>query len=49
MVHGIAADSRRVRPGDLFVAIPGVNVDGHRFITEAVTEGAVAILAPLPE
>ncbi|HEY79945.1 MAG TPA: UDP-N-acetylmuramoyl-L-alanyl-D-glutamate--2,6-diaminopimelate ligase, partial [Caldilineae bacterium] len=28
-VSGIQADSRRVRPGDLFVAIPGVNVDGH--------------------
>jgi len=43
-VHSIAADSRCVRPGDLFVAIPGVNVDGHRFIAEAVAEGAVAVL-----
>ena len=48
MVHGIAADSRRVRPGDLFVAIPGVNVDGHRFIAEAVTEGAVAVVGERP-
>ncbi|MFQ6100279.1 MAG: Mur ligase family protein [Anaerolineae bacterium] len=43
-VHGIRADSRRVRPGDLFVAIPGVSLDGHRFIAEAVSEGAVAVV-----
>ena len=43
-IHGVAADSRRVQPGDLFVAIPGLNVDGHRFIAEAVTEGAVAVV-----
>ncbi len=43
-IHGIAVDSRHVRPGDLFVAIPGVNVDGHRFIAQAVAEGAVAVV-----
>jgi UDP-N-acetylmuramoyl-L-alanyl-D-glutamate--2,6-diaminopimelate ligase len=43
-VGGIAADSRRVRPGDLFVAVPGVSVDGHRFIAQAVEEGAVAVV-----
>ena len=43
-VSGIRADSRRVRPGDLFVAIPGVNVDGHRFIPQALEEGAVAVV-----
>lgn len=43
-VSGIQADSRRVRPGDLFVAIPGVNVDGHRFIPQALEEGAVAVV-----
>jgi len=47
-VHGVVADSRRVRPGDLFVAIPGVNVDGHRFIAEAVNEGAVAVVGERP-
>jgi len=47
-VHGVAADSRRVRPGDLFVAIPGLDVDGHRFIAEAVNEGAVAIVGERP-
>jgi len=47
-IHGVAADSRRVRPGDLFVAIPGVHVDGHRFIAEAVSEGAVAVVGERP-
>jgi UDP-N-acetylmuramoyl-L-alanyl-D-glutamate--2,6-diaminopimelate ligase len=47
-IHGITADSRQVRPGDLFVAIPGVSVDGHRFIAEAVNEGAVAVVGERP-
>ncbi len=48
MVNGIRADSRRVSPGDLFVAIPGVNVDGHRFVGEAVDAGAVAVIGEQP-
>ena len=47
-IHGVAADSRCVHPGGLFVAIPGLNVDGHRFIAEAVNEGAVAIVGERP-
>jgi UDP-N-acetylmuramoyl-L-alanyl-D-glutamate--2,6-diaminopimelate ligase len=43
-VRGIAADSRRVEPGDLFIAIPGVSVDGHRFVAEALAAGAVAVV-----
>ena len=43
-VSGIAYDSRAVRPGDLFVALPGVHVDGHRFIGTAIERGAVAVL-----
>jgi UDP-N-acetylmuramoyl-L-alanyl-D-glutamate--2,6-diaminopimelate ligase len=42
----VTADSRRVRPGDLFVAVPGIFVDGRDFIPEAVRNGAVAVLAP---
>lgn len=38
----ITTDSRRVQPGDLFVAVPGVNVDGHRFVSAALAAGAVA-------
>jgi UDP-N-acetylmuramoyl-L-alanyl-D-glutamate--2,6-diaminopimelate ligase len=47
-IHGITADSRTVRPGDIFVAIAGVSVDGHRFIGKAVNEGAVAIVGERP-
>jgi UDP-N-acetylmuramoyl-L-alanyl-D-glutamate--2,6-diaminopimelate ligase len=43
-VGGIAADSRRVRPGDLFVAIPGVSLDGHAYIPDALASGAVAVV-----
>ncbi len=43
-VSGIVADSRRVRPGDLFVAIPGAAVDGHHFIGQAIADGAVAVV-----
>ncbi|MGE5550681.1 MAG: UDP-N-acetylmuramoyl-tripeptide--D-alanyl-D-alanine ligase [Bacteroidota bacterium] len=44
----ICIDSRRVAPGDLFVAIPGERFDGHCFIPAAVAAGAVAVLASRP-
>lgn len=47
-VASIAADSRRVRPGDLFIAIPGVSLDGHAFIPHALAEGAVAVVGERP-
>ncbi|NPA92459.1 MAG: hypothetical protein GXO56_02110, partial [Chloroflexi bacterium] len=47
-VTGIASDSRKVRRGDLFVAIPGVAVDGHRFIPAAVARGAAAVVGTRP-
>jgi UDP-N-acetylmuramoyl-L-alanyl-D-glutamate--2,6-diaminopimelate ligase len=43
-VTAIRADSRQVRPGDLFVAIPGVSLDGHEFVSRALAEGAVAVV-----
>ncbi|HTX57898.1 MAG TPA: UDP-N-acetylmuramoyl-L-alanyl-D-glutamate--2,6-diaminopimelate ligase, partial [Candidatus Acidoferrales bacterium] len=43
-VTSIAIDSRRVTPGALFVAVPGEHSDGHHFIADAVTNGAVAIV-----
>jgi UDP-N-acetylmuramoyl-L-alanyl-D-glutamate--2,6-diaminopimelate ligase len=48
MVDGIVADSRQVDPGDLFVAISGVHVDGHAFIAPAVADGAVAVVGERP-
>ena len=43
-VTGIASDSRQVKAGDLFVALPGTKIDGNQFIQDAVQKGAVAIL-----
>ena len=40
----ITSDSRRVIPGALFVAYPGISLDGHRFIPDAIQRGAVAIV-----
>jgi len=37
-------DSRRVQPGDLFVAIPGTKQDGRKFIDDALAKGAAAIV-----
>ena len=42
---GVAVDSRKVRPGDLFVAIRGARVDGHDFAARATAAGARALLA----
>jgi UDP-N-acetylmuramoyl-L-alanyl-D-glutamate--2,6-diaminopimelate ligase len=41
----VVADSRRVRPGALFVAVRGEAFDGHRFIPQALERGAAAIVA----
>jgi UDP-N-acetylmuramoyl-L-alanyl-D-glutamate--2,6-diaminopimelate ligase len=43
-IRSIQYDSRRVEHGDLFVAIPGTAVDGHRFIDNAIANGAVAVV-----
>jgi len=44
-IGGVAADSRAVKRGDLFVAISGGQTDGLRFVDAAIAAGAVAILA----
>lgn len=43
-VSGLALDSRQVRVGDLFVALPGTLADGRDFVHDAVHHGAVAVL-----
>ena len=47
-ITGISYDSRHTRPGDLFVAVRGFEVDGHRFIPKAVENGAAVILCETP-
>jgi UDP-N-acetylmuramoyl-L-alanyl-D-glutamate--2,6-diaminopimelate ligase len=44
-VTDLTADSRRVTPGALFVAIPGTKADGLRYVSDAVAKGAVAVMA----
>ncbi len=44
-VNQIVTDSRKVTKGSLFVALPGTKHDGRKFIKEAVSRGAVAIVA----
>ena len=46
-ITGLTADSRAVRPGTLFAALPGARVDGRAFIADAVARGAAAVLAPV--
>ncbi|MGD0906243.1 MAG: UDP-N-acetylmuramoyl-L-alanyl-D-glutamate--2,6-diaminopimelate ligase [Candidatus Acidiferrales bacterium] len=47
----IAYDSRRVKPGTLFVAIRGEKTDGNNFVADAIARGAIAIASeqPLPD
>lgn len=47
-VEGVAFDSREVHPGDLFVAVPGEKTDGHLFVSDAASRGAVAALVAQP-
>ncbi len=47
-VKGIAYDSRSVRPGDLFVAVPGMHHDGAAYAAEAVQKGAVVVVSQKP-
>jgi UDP-N-acetylmuramoyl-L-alanyl-D-glutamate--2,6-diaminopimelate ligase len=44
-VVGVAADSRAVKPGDVFFALGGSKTDGARFIDAAIEAGAVAVVA----
>ena len=44
-VGSIAYDSRQVSAGTLFFAVPGVHVDGHAFIADAVARGAAGVVA----
>ncbi|RKX44393.1 MAG: UDP-N-acetylmuramoyl-L-alanyl-D-glutamate--2,6-diaminopimelate ligase [Verrucomicrobia bacterium] len=44
-IEGIAYDSRRVVPGGLFVAVRGHKADGAQYITEALSNGAVAVVS----
>jgi UDP-N-acetylmuramoyl-L-alanyl-D-glutamate--2,6-diaminopimelate ligase len=44
MVTGVVFDSRRVRPGNIFVAVRGGSTDGHEYIPDAIARGAVGVV-----
>ena len=43
-VEGIEYDSRKVRKNSVFAAIKGFNVDGHKYIPDALSNGAIAVI-----
>ncbi|QNL43651.1 UDP-N-acetylmuramoyl-L-alanyl-D-glutamate--2,6-diaminopimelate ligase [Oscillibacter hominis] len=47
-ITGVSYDSRKTRPGDLFVAMPGYSMDGHAFIGKAAAAGAACVLCERP-
>jgi UDP-N-acetylmuramoyl-L-alanyl-D-glutamate--2,6-diaminopimelate ligase len=47
-VSGLEYDSRRVKPGDAFVAMRGESSDGNQFMDRAIAAGAVAIVTDSP-
>ncbi len=44
LILDIALDSRKVKPGDIFVAFQGLRLDGHQYIPDAIQAGAAAIV-----
>jgi UDP-N-acetylmuramoyl-L-alanyl-D-glutamate--2,6-diaminopimelate ligase len=48
VVTGVTSDSRLVRAGDLFAAVPGAKSDGASFAAQAIAKGARAVLAARP-
>ncbi len=44
-VTGLSADSRKIKPGYIFAALPGTQMDGRDFIPQAIKNGAVAIIS----
>lgn len=43
-ITGISNNSKTVKPGDLFIAIAGYSIDGHKFIDQAIAAGAKAVI-----
>ena len=43
-IRGVVSDSRKIKAGELFVALTGENFDGHGFVATAIAQGAVAAI-----
>jgi UDP-N-acetylmuramoyl-L-alanyl-D-glutamate--2,6-diaminopimelate ligase len=46
---GIGVDSRAIKPGMIYVAVRGSQADGHRFVPQAVSRGAAAVVVEAPQ
>ena len=44
LIHSVSTDSRSIKDGDLFIALKGDSFNGHEFIQEAFSDGAVAVM-----
>jgi len=44
IINGLKYDSRNIAPGDLYFALPGLHMDGHDFISQAINRGALAVV-----
>ena len=47
-INSISYDTRTMQPGCLFVALPGSKTDGHRYLLQALEQGAAAVLCQVP-
>jgi hypothetical protein len=47
-VQGISTDTRSLQPGDLFLALKGDRFDGHRFVSQAMAQGAAGVIVQEP-
>jgi UDP-N-acetylmuramoyl-L-alanyl-D-glutamate--2,6-diaminopimelate ligase len=47
-VTGVQTDSRKIEPGNLFVAVSGTLEDGHRYVAQALERGAAAFVGEMP-
>ncbi len=43
-ITGVSTDTRTIKPGDLFFALTGENSDGHKFLADALSKGAVGVV-----
>jgi UDP-N-acetylmuramoyl-L-alanyl-D-glutamate--2,6-diaminopimelate ligase len=44
LITGLEYDSRKIKPGNLYFALPGLHVDGHDYIEDAIRRGAAAVV-----
>ena len=44
LIHGVSSDSRRIRPGEIFVALQGDHFDGHDYLQQVAERGAAAAI-----